>query len=611
MANEVYFRTWNEPSPTQIGPTMDYWTVVARLPPNLMAAGTAKRFAVFVKGTIGDADHSNPSSSNPLGGIFQVCLGTRTVGHTGQTGGKSLIHRANFGIRETVADVPLNAPQYNGIPFGFLCVQQAGNGGTRPAINGDVLGTTIDVDNWNSEIVLWARVAWNGDNPDYSATAVVADVQWLLFDMDELEANDHVRGLESTGVTIPGVTPTLLHQDPNDLGTHGDEWLGLGAHQQTGTFWLDPGPDIDAGVSETGAWGGPSLTEYVKTSQTRGNLALNPGSSAPEKIRVSMPWLFHFTRPAAGCRVTVRGTGQLNNSPNDPTADQITTLAVKIGELTDSNLYAGDRGLIGETITWTSPNPEDAYVPLERPSNDYLTRTTYFACARMGGPGGTSSHNTREASQIRILSGDGAILRIPQSFAWADGTLQEKVAVIAFLNITHRPVGAIQHRLQLVHRSNNPTPPYLWVGSWCSAYALHDPGNEPTGPWTEPVPVTLQIGREAVGALTDIPIAPDTVQQVSTEPLRFGELVSRQGYKRTWPTTLKARRTWALKWEPITNADAATLETFFPANPRFQFTPLGTTTAVKCALSGPIEVERLGDGRSIVRVSAVELIYTL
>lgn len=600
MANNRYWQLHTEPSGADVGPSMNNWTVVARFPSAKLPQSTTQRLAVFVKGTVGELSYQGPDL--PQRGLVQVCLG---MDQGGGAGLKSPLHRASFPIREMANDVNVAG---DGVQFGFLMVQQAGNGGDRPAIvDSGGFGSFLNTTALTDDIVVWSRVTWNGDSGNqYTASAVVADVQFLVIDMDEMEANDHVRGLVHGPLTLTASTEVLVAQDPNALGSDGDNWMHLAAIQYRTFSPSTFAPRFQFGVSSNGTWGaGSAFNLSAAIGQGRGGLY----NTGPELMKHSQPAMFHELVPSGGHQLTVTGTDAALGALLLTQVTWMTTLSIKLDEMVDSNFFAGSSFQSGECATLSSAAPEESYLPLERPAYSLRTITTLFFAMQWGSGAPSSTTPQRESAQLRINNQANNTLHLPQSYVWVDGTRGEQCQVISMVDSSEDSGDARQWRAATVVRTNNAQASNAYLPHLCSGYFLFDPSNSPTGPWTEPAPLVLSIAREATTPLPSLPTAPDAVSTMKVDGFKFGEIAGRTGYKRTWPTWLKVRRAWSLKWEPISSSTAQTLEDFVVDNPRFAFTPPGRAAAVNVAVSGAVDSERLGDGRSTVRFTVVELVW--
>tara|TARA_R110000782_G_scaffold70464_1_gene141556 strand:+ start:10982 stop:12835 length:1854 start_codon:yes stop_codon:yes gene_type:complete len=615
MADNIYWRIRNEPGESEIGPTLgmgqganDAWQIVARFPNAEMPQGASKRLSLWASGVIGEVSYQGPQL--PQKGLIQICLGT--VG-----GLRSTVHRQSIPIRESQQDV---SNVGDGVQWSFLMIQQA-LVGSAPAISDSTFGPSFNTAA-GIELCVWARVAYNGDSPQYLARAVAANIQFVLFDMDEMQANEHCRGLvtEVADTTMeshlpgqplpyspPSIIPTFtMQKDANPIGTDGDNWIHFGAVVYKTKTVSNEAPLFTFGLG--------SGTTSFSANQQRVRVGLNRSGQYPgnEEWQTSQGCIFHDVITAPNNFVTVEGVDQqvFASVLFKTTYSRAATLSIKLDEMQDSNFFGGNRFQEGEAQTSLSPDPALAFVPLERPENLLLTDTTLFFCANWGGTGpGGLTVPVREAALLSITTPQALPIFAPAFWTWIDGVKKEFVQLHTITDVVEPPQPAKSWQARVLVKSNDVTARNVIDPQLCSGYKLFDPSNTPTSAWVEPNPVILQIGREAAGVIPTLPIVPDATSVTSMEGFKFGSVTGRTGYKRTWPTWVRTRRTFQLKYEPITDPDAVILESWLVLNPVFSFTPQGEGIAIDCIISGAIESERLGDGRSILRINAVELIW--
>lgn len=585
MADETYYGMHNEPGATksQGGGTFaspnSGWQVMARLPRALLPQGTAKRMGIMVTGQMGNVFHLG---ANPLKGQFQIALGLDGSLRSGE-------HVQRMGIVESQNVLGADIGQH----FGFLMVQQA-----SPAVADPEFGATTNTT--ASDFVVYGRMSWNTDQQLYSASFDLMNVQWLWVDIDAMEANGHVQCLLDDSLNAMGPTPVPLVSDAATFGAEGENWMHFGAIQSL--VLRPPGlgsAQLQFGSSSVASPSYSSFTRSIEIRQTRGQ-----NYTAAEHTRQSQLAMWAETVPAGTYRREVWGADGV--TPNNIGERRVTVMSLRMDVMESAAQYAGPFTETNIVPSVQLPNAIIHTLPLQRLGQTELTAPIVFGCAQPY----RLLTNIPESNR-GVLADDGyAVIRDGTAFQYEG--MFEHMPVLVFGQKTFPPSTQAENVRFGLQRWTNDL--FLWdmnQVSFTMAHPVYAPNNAPTPQWIEPNPTTLQVGREGttIGSLPDVESVPNSQHPIDIAPIRLGKITGKQQYKRTWPVWQKARRRWQLEWGPIRDSD--TIVDWLLANPSFRFQPQHQTTKVSVVQSGPVDTEVLGDGRMMVRVKIVELIYVV
>lgn len=590
MTASTYMGLYKEPTNTEVqgfgSAFNDGWQIVARLPRDLLPSGSTKRMAIYVRGVMTDPTYQGPNL--PQRGLMQVCLGS-DAGLRGQ------VHRVNLGIREHYTAIFRPS---DGVQFAFLMVQQAASGSEAAIVDQD-FGATMNTG--ASDLVLWARSAWNGDTPAYAGTFKVADVQWLWIDMDAMQANDHVHADVGTPLTLLDGAASVQTLVASSRTQNADEmWLTIANVIQRPYALGYQGATLQCGHTADGVRG--------EWSQSRAMLHNN----GLEQVRCSMGMFFYTEGAGGGQTPYVKGwDNALLGPPFNTQVLRAVMLNVRVDVLTDFHYQWLDYDTITNGApTWVHPDETTVFQQLERPAS-LLSLSPVLLLQESWSAGPTVA----ESAHLRCKRHDSAShLHIPGAYCWADKTLGEVVPVQSMLQVSMPAQSAMQFDNYLFVRTNSNHYRNVRFPQILMLHPVYDPDAANSPPWVEPAAVWLQVGREGVPttSLDYLPIAPDAQLQQTTQGARVLSLRTKVGYSRSWPLFRKARRVWRARWSALSRSDADTLMAFLAANKSFKMPkPYGLRGDLPVVQSG--NVTRSDDGAGIVtiEVTIVELIYVL
>jgi hypothetical protein len=477
-------------------------------------------------------------------------------------------------------------------------VQQA-----SPAITDTEFGATTNTT--FSDFVLWARTSWNGDTTNlYNCNFDLMNVQWTWFDMDELESNGHVSAARSTAVVKMNPITRFVAADgvSGQFGGTGERWLHFA---NISTFCpRTPGAGnalIECGSSTDGTpatWQG----EQIYGKQSRGMLF----GTGVQPHRQAMQFIWHDVVPVGGYRRAVQATDTQTTVALQCESIQSTMLSIRVDVLTALGFYTNVGNVPNISPSSTLPGALTYNLPAELPEQTGLTAPVLFGCSQWG-------DNSSEACKAVLVDNTNQAIRDPSGYAYQDGTVGESSIALTIAQQTLAPAGVRSFKFAGLRNANDVLLKRLLNTQLLMVNPVYQPSNVPTGTWIEPNPVTLQIGREGttIGFLNDLPIEPNTARPIDVVPMRRASIRGKQRYSRTWPLWQKARRTWQLTWGPINSVQGKTLSDFLDANTSFRLTPQHGRTVLPVVQSGDRATEYLGDGRQIVSLKIVELIYVV
>jgi hypothetical protein len=571
----------------------DAWQIAGTFDTSKLPQGASQRLAVFVQFTIRNVSTSGPGA--PSTGAVEVALGL-------DSGLRGATHRCVEAIN-TLGVVGPSAGKRRTL----LMVQQQ-----SPSISDPDFGQATSTIS-GANLCLWTRGTWVDDQPAYVCFYEIADIQWLVFDMDAMEAEGMVRAHVASDVTLTSsTTDILINGDATSPGAT-DTHLTFGAsYSQPRDPAFAPGLPTMISFGMAGTYDDPTThVERWRCGTELQNTALI-NSSRGNDARMCLGGM---TVWSAGNQDYHQVIGR-DHTPAPSTAARRTVIRY-------STLLSINTGNLEgfESVQSFAAQPYGAapggYNPQSQTRLQNNTSLTFAiepvilaASGREFGSGniglGLSSHRTR------ILTDTGGNLYTPDTYS----ILGQEEEVLDVSMVTTKIIAngsrPMRHQCEF-DIGSNLLPNTLRVKPFvlCLFHHTINVDDVLSPPWTELNPVELTITAEGplVGTMNALPIVPDVAQQVSVEGMRHGEVLGSQGYRRTWPIWVKPRKVYNLIWSTLSATQATSVMTFLDDNDSFAYTPPhGTATPV--VISGPVQAYRLADGRKQVSVQVTQLIWT-
>jgi len=572
----------------------DAWQIASTFDLSQVPQGPSQRLAVFVQFSIRNVNTSGPG--NPNTGAVEVALGL-------DSGLKGTTHRCV----EAINTLGLGPYPGSGKRRTLLMVQQQSPGISDPDF-GQAIGTSS-----GANLCLWTRGTWVDDQPAYVCFYEIADIQWLVFDMDAMEAEGMVRAHVASDVTLTSsTTDTLINGDAVSPGTT-DTHLTFGAsYAQPRDPAFAPGLPFMLSFGAAQTYDDP--TTHLERWRCGTELQNTPliNSSRGNDARMCLGGM---TVWSAGNYDYHQVVGR-DHTPVPSTAARRTVIRYStLLTINTSNLvgFASVQGWGGFPYG-AAPggyNPNAATRLQNITSLGFAIEPMILAATgRNFGQGniglGVASFRTR------ILTDTGGNQYTPDTYTLLgkdEELLDVSINTMKIIPYGSRP---LRHQAEF-DVGSNLLPNTLRVDPYvmCLFHHTINVDDVLSPPWTELNPVELTITAEGplVGTMNALPIVPDVSQQVSVEGMQHGEVLGSQGYRRTWPIWVKPRKVYNLVWSTLSATQATSVMTFLDDNDSFAYTPPhGIATPV--VISGPVQAYRLADGRKQVSVQVTQLIWT-
>lgn len=550
---------------TTAGPSGgDNWTQLASLPESKMA-GTSE-YAVLVTGKIGRVQLAGTGASK---GMLQLCLGT--------TAGTRL---PEFRVNIPVDQAPLLSAQLSGLPFQFLLF-------VSTAIPDSVLGSSFNPA--SSQLCLWGRTYTNGDAQTYAVTFVVADVNWLWFDLGEIPSG-HFAISSMVGTNpFPTTAPTAWqHMGASAFGGAGQQWLHFSNVWYETLGYAALSPRFTFGISADGS--ASSVVKKVGNSGRWGRNRTPFVAGATETAMVQIGCLWTHTNAGA---TTKFGYHVWEPAPATSVGKRWRHLAIRIDTLTDVRVrqQAGP-DLLAQTIS--APTWPENFLTIERPAAGILTNPIVIAH-------GVVHHNPpptfdpQAGFAVRAFDGspgDPFALGDSACFPQSDAPRGEACSSIGFGRRPYQVLSpAMQWRVSFpgddVFASSTLQPVYDFC--FVTFHPIRDPENVTTGPGSPLTPLVLVPSKQSPdpGSLSLPPHAPNA------DPLERGILERNKvegvtGYSRSWPMGARALRVMTVSWGPLPESQAQAVFAFLRDNPTWRYVPPRSSALAVLSTSRPV-----------------------
>jgi hypothetical protein len=567
----------------------DGWQQIFFLPSYELPAGTG-RYAIHVTGKVHNIQRL-ASVGSPSRAVLQVCLGF-------DTGSISPVHQFCIPLAS-------QSGALEGIPFGFVMLQDA-----AAAISDPFFGGSFN-NSGGAQFCLWARVFCNGDAPTFNYSFDVAEVTWLWFDTDRIDAADkfaaHFYPATPTTLTTTASLPAVSGLTPFAAG---EKWL----HFQSVTYEPPNGPRgtlaapiLRHGYTTTGFVGG-----FVAKAGTNGRWAQSHGdqlvtAGAASAVPVLSAWAFWYHEMPSG---TVRPAlaAQDRQSTSASKVRRWTSFSLCLDNLLDV-LTRVESSVQNATSNRYGNGPAEgaAYVALERPATGVVSEPCILAHAIVLSPG-------RNDYEIEVRT-ESRVLRPHIIPATTRANLNEGASLMAMTRTgLSATVPDLQYRFPVIGGLNAEPQSLTIADVYLVQFNLvRDPEGVPAIPPTVGDPVAISLGREApaLGSLSVLPVAPDAAVGEEFEAAMRGRIDALNGQSPSWPLFTRPRRFISLQWSGLTEAQKETLDGFIATTPIFKFTLPGESSPVALlADENGIELAQIVGGAFFVSLSCVELTWT-
>lgn len=615
MANERWLYT-RETGPFVSSGSMgsgsnDSWQIASRFPLSELRQGAARRFSILFQGQISNAQFIGTFTPGVApAGVIEVALGL-------STGMKSTVHRVQFSINEARTLYP-GLP---GVPYSFMMTQSLSPTNTIDPSFGATINTTSGAD-----LCVWVRGFWNGDSPTYLTKFTTANNNWMIFDVDHLEADSRIDTTVRTDRTVPigGSLPyTLIGWTGRTIGTANQKWLQVGhvSYKPANTPLFGAGVPLFSAPTFQFGTNSSSYAEVTGVNHTLISKCGMSGIQDPavmnspiaDDLRVSQCSIGVIENDSLGAgdqpqviALTPANT-VFQGYSNDLLVKRTTLLHIRVDDLPAfaynavvSNVEAD---AVGNLLAPAAVTP--TRFPMETPAT-----TTFTTEPVIIGACDVSPIGGRE-QVIRLLNSSGGVRnehRFNQRLLGSE-CQQTMIITPSFQRIGHSQQYSIDMQNRLIGFQITSQDAYFpFLMQFHPVLNVSDVG-DPL--YVEPTPTQLSLTTEgaAVGSMNALPIQPDMSQQVGIEGIKYADIRGMQGYIRAWPTMIRPRRAYTLQWSALSAADAATIIAFLDANDSFSYTPpRGTATPV--SIVDDVQSYRFPDGRQTVSTRVIQLLYT-
>lgn len=528
---------------SQAGPPGgDGWTQLAALPTTNMIAG-ARSYAILVRGKVGNYQILG---ATPVAGCVQVCLGT--------TGGTKHTH---FRMASPLND---NVPAGEGVPFEFLVL-------IDPTFTDPLFGSTINPA--TTELCLWARAAWNGDQQNYAATFDVTDVHWQWWDLTAIPAGHWAADRDTTVLQPPLTAPaTFTRLAAAAAGNNTEQWLHFG------NVWYEPrAGNMPAPVFRIGVTPDSTEASFITKIGNGGRWGCRrwPGVGVMQEVpqvQQGAFWLHTHTNSATKAAYFAHGgTGSVGNWR----LFRWTWFAVRIDTLIDRLQRTETVAALGRSVlhpTWPLDN-----LKIERPEPEPGILTHPIVMLH-----GVIKHNgPRTGYGAFLMENEGGVQQ-GEGACWTqtNPTLLEGQSSIG--------VG------RRVFQTTSPAMQWwaMFVGAPLTApiglqecfdfcfvqfHPVRDPENITDPPGPRPPPLVLIPGFQSasVANLNAPPAPPEATILALGQTNRVG--IDGKPYRRRWPLSGRPSQLYRMVWPALPATDADALFEFLRANPAWKFTP--------------------------------------
>lgn len=582
----------------------DAWQIVSRFPLSELTQGVSKRLAIFVKGGVCEFQNFG---TTPNTGMMQVCLGDATSSSAGLRG---TTHRMTLPLLAGLGAYPNSDPNA-AHGFSFLAMQQA-----DPALSDPDFTAVIDTTT-GADLVLWARAIWNDDAMSYTTLFTVRDVQWLVLDMDVLEAASIVRAVESLDVTLDNTVSTykLLSSDSASL-VASQQWMQLSSiycqprHVPDGINSTQRRPYFTSGTNDTASSNTTIGNHTSQSEQGVGVFTLNAlNSSRGSQLRFCSSAVGIIDVPVGNHYAQVLGAARDFGA----VPDKVTRSAQLLLRL--DSLEHFTRATVTATMTGVvaSNNTASAYYGISLSNN---ASTVFGTSPILIGTADALRNGSPVSRKLmnRLRSSTGGVLHQPDAFHKLYGANQdgERHPQTVLMTVKNVPGVSASYLLDVFDNIGPAQPGDARFPQFFMFHPILFVEDVLTPPWQEQgtTQITLTAEGPLVGSMNALPIAPDVQVQQTMDSIQRGEVLGAQGYKRTWPTWIKPRRSWQLQWSGLSPADALTLRTFLDVNDSFALTPQGSSVAIPATITSEVQRSIRPDAIEVIQVQVVELLFT-
>lgn len=562
------------------------WSSVARIKGADLPGGTGQ-WAFACWGSLG---HIEVLRSNGVGNAtVEVGLGTQNGPF------QDYVHRLLF----TNGDLRGNLRAH---PFFHVIVFHSSLAGGR--------GT------WSSsnDLVLWARIALNGDPPGTVAGSfLVANVSLLAFRASAFAGTEfwadtfQPAAIQFNNPQASGFRNFHVSGTAGIFTTTGKEWLVFAMTRYA------PGGTAGAPLFQTCVTPDGSTANFAPllgVEGKHGSLPRGPGSN-PSRTTYHHGGFRTFTVANTATQIGLRGYDYGNPSGQTAGVIRWEAFAVRTDKLGFFGKVQKDQPAVALIFNdWTNPTPvfepseyarpffADLHVLLQAAwDNDEIPTQTMSHCPIVGSNLGSLPQGRGDALfHLTAHPTEG----IPGPFGLVIPSLRPDLVQLKGLYLQNPLEGNSQGAFR------KPADFILCSWSW-----ENDPNYVPF-PATLPGPdVVVVPGREApaTAGLPTLPSQPETSYEEGLEAV-LHELRPLSGEVLTWPKFLGARRAFTLRWSAQSRSQRDAILTFFAtlSNRAFQWTPPGEPAAIPLAMVEAPSSTDVGV-LHVVTVRALELVF--
>lgn len=566
MAAITYLDAIRRPGPhtvtgigSQPGPVGgDGWQVVASLPTS--ALQSSHKYAFLVTGKVMSV---TTSGATPVNGKLQVCLGD----------GSGLKH----------PDYCLEWPLSNrtqareAIPFQFLVL-------FTPTISDALWGAS-----WPNTyaLTLYARSFWNGDQPAYSASFQVAEVNIVWVDYQAIPTGD-VAAEQFTTVTNLGTTQwNNLFLTAVPPGNAGEKWM----HFCQVTY----APSSCDPQFQFGSAGAGGFASFAAKIGTNGRWGMSPTGTAV----LHQGAFFWQVQPAATFSVGVRG--YVSSPTGSTSVRRFRVLSLRLDNLTD--VITDGQAQVDSLATSLATGLDVAYWPVEVASANLVSQPCLFLH-------GIPQPPTRTGYGIVITTELGTTLHFNLGEPVSSPT--QRMGDMAFSTQALGPsMPDVQYRNHWLGLTAPGLPFSYPVRDvfMVAGYFVANPDRVATVPARAAGELAVVPGAEGplLASAVDLPTVQDA-ENGEDSGLDLHEIRGATGYSRRWPTFVQPRRAWSLRWS-LGDAAARAMQDFLVANLTFRFQPTRESSKVVVMQTTRPTLEQQHGRTFVVSTEVIELLF--